>query len=110
MVYSLGTDVLGAGLNGEKRLEMRYMVGCKDGGLSFCIQIRSLCYRSVRALARFVADSVAGDCTQRSVSPHYCNWADAKKVLVHALSLGWWRERLEVCTVHLHCSRLAFLR
>ena len=57
MVYSLGTDVLGAGLNGEKRLEMRYMVGCKDGGLSF-VYIRSLCYRSVRALARFVADSV----------------------------------------------------
>lgn len=79
MVYSLGTDVLGAGLNGEKRLEMRYMVGCKDGGLSLCIQIRSLCYRSVRALARFVADSVAGDCSQRSVSPHYCNWADVKK-------------------------------
>lgn len=35
MAYSLGTDILGAGLNGEKRLEMRYMVGCKDGGLSF---------------------------------------------------------------------------
>lgn len=47
---------------------MRYMVGCKDGGLSFVYRyarLRSLCYRSERALARFVADSVAGDCPQR---------------------------------------------